>query len=207
MKKILLAASALSLLTAGAANAQVAHSVTVTAQVADACGLGGTAWNSGAVNVTLPITDDGRLGGADHNPGGFTTNDLLTADELFGDVTVWCNAPATVTVSGEPLHLPGAVYMPEGVANPALPAGFTDYLPLTLRTSSTDLFSVAGYEFPVDLNTGAGLDNATKSQSMDIPSAFEGELEGALKYWGQEGRRFIAGTYTANWSISIAPQM
>lgn len=200
MKKILLVAAALSTLAAPAF-AQVNGSVTVTASVNKACGLTGTL-RSGNVPVVLPVGNDGRLTGT---TGGFQENNLLTADEMFGDVNVWCNSPANVTVSGEPLHLPGAVFLGEGVQNPALPAGFTDYVPLALRTSSTSAFSVAGYAFPVDLNTGAGLDNATKSQTMAIPSAFAGELVGNLKFWGAEQRRLIAGSYTATWTINIAP--
>lgn len=203
MKKILLAAAAAAALStvAAPAFAQVNGSVVVTATVDKACGLTGTL-NSGNIPVVLPISSDGRLNGT---TGGFQENNLLTADQMFGDVNVWCNAPANVTVTGEPLQLPGARIMPENVQNPDLPIGFTDNVPLTLRTSSTELFTVAGYEFQTDLNTGAGLDNATKSQTMNIPSAFSGELVGNLKFWGAEQRRLIAGTYTATWTISIAP--
>lgn len=205
MKKILLAASALSLLAAPAFAQTANASVTLNGNIGEACGVTGALLTNNTFPVNMPIDSNGRLALAPT----FGDNPIATAQQLFGNGEIWCNASARITVTGTPM-LHTSLPLQNNHARPA--AGeFTGIVDLNLRIDATNGFKIGNVQFPAGrLNTGAGLDvggggNVSGVAHVDSAGAFAGQMEGTMFLYGGEPRRLLAGDYRSQWTITVAP--
>lgn len=193
MKKLLLAAAALSLMAAPA-YAQT-HTLAFEGSVAAKCHLP-------EVNTTYDLTteleigDDGYL--VNGNNMGWTT--VLNLSGQFGGASAWCNTATDVSVTGNRLvHESLPPTTTHSMYN-NIPAGFTRTLPMQLVNFSVG--GAGGVTFPT-LNTGNNLDagNAVIQSSV---GPFAGPISGEFQLWNHFNRPW-AGDYVATWTLTFTP--
>ena len=199
MKRIILAASALSLLAAPAAFAQNA-TVGVNASVENKCSAVGLASQTISLGQ-LPLDANGFLAGS----GDFDNIPGANLNALTSNKDVWCNTAANITIAGTPLVHSSLDQFDRGRG---YTDGFTRHIDMRIAG-----FSYGGVSFsdPEALNSGSGLDNATGSQTVNSNGAFVGKVNGTAQIWsgpavyGQPKMRPLGGTYRAQWTITVAP--
>lgn len=187
MKRIILAASALSLLAAPAFaqsySGGASDSVVLSGSVAKACNIMG----SGAtidLTSSLAINDEGFL----QIPANQFTQ-VADLGAAFGNV--WCNTKANVTMSGDLLSADNNT----STANNWAGTGFTH----KIAVGVFDL-NVGGVAVPF-INTGS--DQFSASAQSD--KHFAGPVTGSLRIFNDATRRPIAGQYEATWTLTVAP--
>lgn len=196
MKRILLAASALSLLAAPAF-AQNNSNVVFNGTVGSACDVPSinTVFD---ISAQLVLNADGFL--ANGNDAGFT--DLVDLGVLTAGVDAWCNTATTITIAGTSLvnAAGGGV---NGIYGGIAGGDFTATIPMNLEGLS--IGGTHGVSWPVhgQLSTGGGLDGGN-TQSLSSATAFVGPIEGVLQIWNATLRP-VAGSYTSTWSVTVAP--
>lgn len=201
MKKILLAASALSLMAAAPASAQQVGEVLLTSTVAGACGVGNhksgaavnSSWNQDDIVVNL-ADSNGQFSGATFN------------NRSFGNV--WCNGPANVTI-----EVGSLVNGTRGVA-PSDSGSFSNEFDLIVTTGAGVYTNAGAYTgltggTPLVLNTTGASGIATSTGG--VAHAFE---TGLAQYSGFNVQvvnpgnlRPIAGAYQGHvrFTASVAP--
>ncbi len=187
MKRIILAASALSLLAAPAFaqsySGGASDSVVLSGSVAKACNIMG----SGAtidLTSSLAINDEGFL----QIPANQFTQ-VADLGAAFGNV--WCNTKANVTMSGDLLSADGNI----STANNWAGTGFTH----KIAVGVFDL-NVGGVAVP-NVNTGQDQFSASAQSAQH----FAGPVTGSLRIYNDATRRPIAGLYEATWTLTVAP--
>lgn len=197
MKRIALAAAALSMMAAPAFAQVTSNTFDLNGTVSPACSmpaLGGT------YNIDIPVDANGYVNGGDQ---GFTT--IADLGALTSGMEVWCNTASSVTVSGTRLVHEN---YPINTGVYGLPGGqFTHTIPMRLAN-----FSFGGPNGVSwgenQLNTGTTLDVKTGgvigSDTKTSAAHFAGGVSGQLQIWNAD-RRPIAGDYRAQWSVTVSP--
>lgn len=189
MKKILMAAAALSMFAAPAF-AQDGGDIVLSGEVAERCAVSGT---GATIDLTpfMAVNDSGFL--------ALTPNDFTTVADLgaaFGNV--WCNTAGTITLAGDLLSADGST----NTANNAAGAGFTHKIAVRATGMSFGTAGNGAISVPLaDINTG--LDQF--SRSVTSSKHFAGPAVGSLQIFNDASRRPIAGVYEATWTLTIAP--
>lgn len=196
MKRILLAASALSLLAAPAF-AQNNSAVTFNGTVGSACVVPSVN-QTFDISANLVLDANGFLAAA--APGSFA--DLVDLGALTSGTDAWCNTATTVAVAGTSL-VNAAAGGVNGIYGGIAGGDFTATIPMNLEGLS--IGGAHGVSWPThgDLSTGGGLDGG-QIQSETSASAFAGPVEGVLQIWSPTLRP-VAGSYTSTWTVTVTP--